>query len=258
MAGLGWVVGGPIGALFGYLLGRAITSDNKQIQGDERNAPHRGPYRNTGTPQDIIVALVVLIAAVLRSDGVVKQSELAYVKKFLLKNYGEERGKDVLHILRDIMNQEFDLGAVCRQIMENTSYDTRYHMVDFLFGIAEADNDISFQEVRTLMRIATNLGINAQDLTSMYARHVGGSYRNYSNDGNANAGARGGKDPYEVLGIKRTCSDDEVRRAFRRMAVKYHPDKMENMGEEIKRNAQRQFQEINQAYETIKAARGMK
>lgn len=262
ITGLGWVAGGPIGAIFGYLLGSAISSE--QIEDDQQYAPrdtHRGPYRNTGTPRDLTVSLMVLMAAVMKSDGVVKRSELDYVKRFLLKNYGEERGKDVLHVLRDAVKQDFNLHAVCRQIMVNTDYDTRYHMVDFLFGIAKADSNFSPQEERTLLDIATYLGINMQDLASIYVRHVGTHYKGYYNGRSYNSGNRAesnGKNPYEVLGIKSTATDDEVRRAFRRLAMKYHPDKMEGMGEEIKRKAQQQFQEINQAYETIKTIRGMK
>ena len=48
-----------------------------------------------------------------------------------------------------------------------------------------------------------------------------------------------------------------MKKAYRKLAMKYHPDRVENMGEEIKKNAEIQFKEINEAYETIKAARGM-
>lgn len=268
MTGLGWAFGGPIGAIIGYFLG-SVISVPQGMESEVQDSPygsttHRGPYHNTGTQQDLTVALMVLIAAVMKSDGIVKQGELDYVKRFLLKNYGEERGVDVLHVLRDVVKRDFDLRAVCRQIMENTDYDTRYHMVDFLFGIAEADSNFNASEERTLKNIATNLGINTQDFTSIYTRHVGNRYQGYYDDGNGTtSGGRTTtssftKNPYEVLGIKSNATDDEVRRAFRHLAMKYHPDKMEGMGEEVKRNAQRQFQEISQAYETIKAARGMK
>ena len=61
-----------------------------------------------------------------------------------------------------------------------------------------------------------------------------------------------------MLGLDNSATDDEVKKAYRRMAMKYHPDKVESMGEEVKKNAEAQFREINEAYEQIKTARGMK
>ena len=99
-AGLGWAIGGPIGGLLGYFLGKAISPDKQIGDGEEQAFYHRGPYRNTGTQQDVNVALMVLIAAVMKVDGQVKRSELDYVKKFLLANYGEERGRQMLKVLQ--------------------------------------------------------------------------------------------------------------------------------------------------------------
>lgn len=275
MTGLGWAVGGPIGAIFGYFIGSAISGKNNDRIGggfqDTYSEPggayrapngsfHRGPYRNTGTPQDLTIALIVLIAAVMKSDGQVKQDELTYVKKFLLKNYGEEKGSDILHVLRDVVKQNYNIQDVCRQIMENTDYDTRYHMVDFLFGLAESDNNFSMAEERMLHVISGYLGISTQDYMGIYSRHVGGSYQgsydggNYYND----TAAKSNKDPYKVLGITREATDSEVKSAYRRLALKYHPDKVEGLGDEVKRNAERQFREINEAYEIIKQERGIK
>lgn len=260
MTGLGWALGGPIGAVLGYMVGRSISNNgNRQIGGDASpyagtrprggEAPHRGPYRNTGTQQDFNVALIVLIAAVMKSDGVVKQSELNYAKRFILKNFGESKGNDILHMLRDVVKQDYDVRQVCRQIMENTDYDTRYHMLDFLFGLAEADSSLSNAEERTLHIIADGLGIGSTDFSSIYFRHVGAGYGGSADMRN---------DPYKALGITEEATDDEVKHAYRRLALKYHPDKVEGMGEEVKRNAEAQFREIQEAYEEIKRRRGMK
>ena len=64
--------------------------------------------------------------------------------------------------------------------------------------------------------------------------------------------------PYAVLGIDSNATDDEVKKAYRRLAMKYHPDRVENLGEEVRRNAEEQFKKINEAYETIRIARGLK
>ncbi len=256
-AGLGWAIGGPIGALLGYWLGKAFSS-NDQIGGgysDTQNAYHRGPYRNTGTQQDVNAALMVLIAAVMKVDGQVKRSELDYVKRFLLANYGEERGKEMLKVLQQMVQQDIPIDQVCAQIKVNTDYSTRYHMVDFLFGIGGADGDFHQTEVNILRLIAQYLGISQSDYTSIFERHVGHDDTGYSGGSKTSSSSGYSKDPYRVLGIDSSATDDEVRKAYRKMAMKYHPDRVAGMSEELQRNAAEQMKEINQAYEVIKERR---
>ena len=281
LTGLGWVSAGPIGALLGYFLGRTIEglSQNPRL-GDSNyymgrdGTPHQsghGPFRNTGTQNDIDVALLVLIAAVIKSDGSVKREELDYVKQFLRKNYTEEKAKTLLLMLRELVKPEtyIDVDAVCLQIKQNTDYTTRYHMMDFLFALAVADNAYFPEENKVIRVIASRLGINSRDYVSMFTRHVNGRFNSRAGN-NGYSGSYGGsrsygsastasrKDPYKVLGLTSAATDEEVKKAYRRLAMKYHPDKVDGMGEEVKKNAEAQFREINEAYEQIKTARGMK
>ena len=255
-AGLGWAIGGPIGALLGYWIGKAISPDRQLGEGSGANyGYHRGPYRNTGTQQDVNAALMVLIAAVMKVDGAVKRSELDYVKRFLLANYGEERGKEMLKVLQQMVQQDIPIDRVCAQIKVNTDYNTRYHMVDFLFGIGGADGEFHQSEINMLRLIAQYLGISASDYTSISERHVGHADSSYS-DGSRNSGsATYDKDPYRVLGIDSSATDEEVKKAYRKMAMKYHPDRVAGMSQELQRNAAEQMKEINQAYEVIKQRR---
>ena len=250
-AGLGWAIAGPIGALLGYFLGKAISPDRQLGSGSfgTDDTPHRGPYHNTGTQADINAALMVLIAAVMKVDGNVKRSELDFVKRFLLANYGEERGKEMLKVLQQMVDRDIPIDQVCLQIKVNTDYTTRYHMVDFLFGIGGADGEFHQSELSMLRLIAQYLGISQYDYTSIHERHVGHS----SNQAFGHSNNQ--KDPYKVLGIAKDASDDEVRRAYRRMAMKYHPDRVAGMSEELQRNAAEQMKEINSAYEAIKQQR---
>ena len=250
LAGLGWAFGGPIGGLLGYLLGKAFSADgNASNQTYTYSTNHTGPYRNTGSQQDVNVALMVLIAAVMKVDGAVKKSELDFVKRFLLQNYGEEHGKEMLKLLQKLVRQDIMIDQVCRQIKVNTDYNTRYHMVDFLFGIGGADGEYHQSEINMLRLIAQYLGISNSDYTSIFERHVG-----YSSNHSFSQSATQ-KDPYRVLGIDSSATDEEVRRAYRKMAMKYHPDRVAGMSEEMQRNAAEQMKEINAAYELIKERR---
>ena len=278
--GLGWVTLGPIGALLGYFVGSTIEGRTQGIPrfnnrlGDSNytmgsdGKPHRR-FHNTGTQDDIDVALLVLIASVMKADGTVHRSELDYVKRFLAKNYGEEKGKVLLGMLRDLVKPEtyIDIDAVCLQIKQNSDYTTRYHMVDFLFGLSVTDNSYTTTENTVMRAISFRLGINQRDYISMFTRHVSSHTRNrgsadgggYSNSSYSSTSSSSSySDPYKVLGLDSSATDEEVKKAYRRLAMKYHPDKVENMGEEVKKSAEAQFRKINEAYEQIKTARGMK
>lgn len=258
--GLGWASSGVIGALIGFIIGRAIDGGTKQRIGDGReftSQQHTNTtYRNTGTQHDFDVALLVLIAAVMKADGEVRRSELNCVKRFLLSNYGEQRSKELLILLRDLVKKDINVAAVCQQIKVNTDYTTRYHMLDFLFAVAASDMDFDAREEAILNHIRQGLGINYLDFHSMKERHfaAGGRY----GGGRQTSTTSYQSDPYAVLGIQTSATDDEVKKAYRRLAMKYHPDKVEGMSEEVKHNAEEQFKKINEAYETIKLARGMK
>ena len=251
---LGWGAAGPIGALLGFTLGKRLDQRNayNQIGGGFDSTPHHGPYRNTGSVNDLNVALLVLIAAVMKGDSVVRRSELDHVKHFLTNNYSEEQAIELLSMLRDLNQREnIDVSAVCQQIKVNTSYTTRYQMFDFLYALAAADGDVSQGEVVVLNTIRYGLGITAADAGSISQRHTS-SYRSDSTSYN-NLDA-----DYRTLGIEATATDEEVKRAYRRMAMKYHPDKVANLGEEVRKNAETQFRIINEAYERIRTKRGMK
>lgn len=262
LTGLGWTMMGPVGGIIGYLIGKNLENRKTDsfIGGNmSHDSSSQRRYYNTGSQDDLSAALLVLIAAVMKADQVVKKSELALVKRFLVSNYGEEEAQELLLKLRDIQQQDIPLGDICRQIKQNTDYTTRYHMLDFLFSIGDADGEITYPEQTVLRSISNGLGINARDYLSIMARHItsgfgGGSSRSQS----SSSGFSPKKDPYKVLGLDRNATDDEIKKAYRRLAMKYHPDKVEGMGDEVKRNAETQFREINEAYEQIKAERGMK
>jgi DnaJ like chaperone protein len=64
--------------------------------------------------------------------------------------------------------------------------------------------------------------------------------------------SREAQDPYTILGLKHDASEQEIKQAYRRLAAKYHPDKVEHLGAEFKALAEDRFKQIQQAYEQLK------
>jgi len=228
--GLGWVLGGPIGALLGFVMGSIV--DNIQISTNVRNIP---------TQQgDFEVSLLILTAAVIKADGKVLKSELDYIKKFLLSQYSEEDAKQKLLLLREIMKQEIPLNEVCGQINRYMEYPAKLQLLHFLFGISASDSNIHYSEIDVINDISVLLGIKESDygsIKAMFVKDIDAAYR--------------------VLEITADATDEEVKKAYRRMAVKYHPDKVSHLGNEVQKSANEKFQQLNAAYEEIKSRRGI-
>jgi DnaJ like chaperone protein len=231
--GLGWAFGGPIGAILGFALG-------SMFQGQPSGKPNYGPGMPTMTG-DFNVSLLILTAAIMKADGSVKKSELEYVKKFYVANFGVEGAKHYIKLLGEILKKDFDVLEVSRQIGRFMDYSARLQLMHYLFGIALADGNADAAEVNLIEQMAMAMGLSAADFQSIKAMFV-----------------KDTESAYKILGITSSATDEEVKTAYREMAKKYHPDRVIHLGEEVRKAAEEKFRKVNEAYEAIKKARGIK
>ncbi|MBU2649910.1 MAG: TerB family tellurite resistance protein [Bacteroidetes bacterium] len=228
--GLGWAFGGPIGGILGFVFGSIY--DGMQS----------GSYEYKGTQTgDFSASLLILTAAVMKADGKVVKSELDYVRNFLIAQFGQEEAQKQILILREILKQDIQVKDVCAQIAQYMEYPSRLQLLHILFGISSADRHYHDAEVNMIEQIGIYLGIRPEDFRSIRAMFI--------------------KDidsAYKILEVSPDTTDEEVKKAYHRMAVKYHPDKVAHLGEDIRKAATEKFQKLNAAYEEIKKRRGMK
>ncbi|MFV0365442.1 MAG: TerB family tellurite resistance protein [Mangrovibacterium sp.] len=237
--GIGWALLGPIGGIVGFFIGEWLEgSGTKKYNNQEAYFRQSTRQERRTTAGDYVISLMVLVAAVMKADGKILKSELDYVKDFLKRSWGVSAAKEALVLLRDLLNQNIPVADVCRQIAANTDSATRLQMLHFLFGIAAADGLVDDSEFKVISHIAANLGINDRDFNSIKSMFVA--------DVNA---------AYNILEISPDASIDEIKKAYRKMAVKYHPDKVSYLGEEFQAEAKEKFQKVNEAYEQIKKQR---
>ncbi len=241
--GLGWAIGGPIGGLVGFAIGSMLDNASLTI--------HHGQYgseplttvrtgRGTTTPGDFAVSLLVLSAAVMKSDGKTMRSELDFVKNFLVQQFGEEAAREQIKLLGDILKQDIPLQDVCLQIRQHMPMSARLQLLHYLYGISKADGDIQESEISVIEQIASYLNISAADSASLKAMY----YRDTESD-------------YKILEIDKLASDEDVKKAYRKMAMKYHPDKVGDMGEGVQKAAEEKFKRVQEAYENIKKKRNL-
>ena len=237
--GLGWALGGPIGAVIGIAIGAII--DHLQ-QGMVVHDPSRTPPPHITTAGDLAMSLVVLVAAMMKADGKITHRELDHVRRFFVAQFGVAHAKELLIVLRDVVKQDIPVHDVCVQIRQNTTHPVRLQLMHYLIGLAHADGRVDRSEFDLLKRIAHDLHISDKDLGSLSAM-----FR--TADPNA---------AYEILEIPASATDDEVKKAYRRMAMKFHPDKVAQLGEEVQKAASEKFKKVQEAYEIIQKKRGMK
>ncbi len=226
--GLGWVLGGPIGALIGLALGSL---------GESKGFSKRG----TTTQGDFALTFVVLTASVMKADGKVLRLELDFVKKAYVKFFGVKQAGEMILILRDVLKQDINLYEVCTQIKQHMNYPSKLQCLHFLYGIAQADGQIVQKEADLIYQIAQLIGLSTADTISIKNMYI------KDNDS-----------AYKILEIDRTASNEEIKKAYKKLAIKYHPDKVSYLGEEARKQAEEQFKKLNEAYESIKKERGIK
>ena len=266
---LGFMTGGPLGALAGFALGaifdRGIDEVNQPYnrstfdgdgsygQGTSQEQQYRYHQQQIyeGQRNSFRFSMLVLASYIIKADGKVMHSEMELVRTFLRRNFGEIAVREGEEILLRLFERQKQMGEAtfkntiresCAEIAQHMDYSQRLQLLNFLVLIAQADGAVPQSEIDALHFVAASLGISAEDLSSML---------NLSSGGNSLEAA------YKVLGIDPSATDDEVKAAYRRMALKHHPDRVATLGDDVRKAAEKKFQEINAAKETIYKARGL-
>ena len=196
-------------------------------------------YTGETSRNGFIVSLLVLVSAVMKADGKVLKSELEYVKSYFYTNFGPAAAREAILLLRDILKQAVPLRDVCLQIKENVDYHSRLQLLHFLFGIAQADGVVSSEELKVIIEIAGYLDISDADFSSIKAMFIPDTDKYF-----------------KILEVSPDATNEEIKKAYRQMAIKYHPDKVQHLGEDIRQAAEQKFKMVNEAYEKIKKERG--
>lgn len=265
---LGWILSGGnvLGAIAGYCIGSLLsdaTSTAERENGFNGNGnTFRNDYSDTQFNQrpfeedrnSFLFSMLVLSSYIIKADGKIMHSEMNCVRNFLHNNFGEQavrQGEDILLKLFEMQKQQ---GATtfketirksCVEISFHMNIGQRLQLLDYLIIIAKIDGTVSLEEVYALKEVATYLGLSAQDVDSML---------NMEASSNQQIGL---DEAYKILGISPNATNDEVKAAYRKMALKHHPDRVSSLGDDVREAAEKKFQEINNAKERIYKARGL-
>ncbi len=226
------------GAVIGFLLGSFIDS----LSGSAGPRTVFGEAsKQRVSPADFELNLLSLCSIVIKADGQVSQRELDYVRQYFLGTYGKERANAIFRTFNEVIKKrEISAQRICEFLNQRTRYEVRLQLLHFLFGIAQADGNVSTAEIQKLQEIAAYLRVGSHDFESIKAMFI-----------------KSADTAYKILEIGKTASDEEVKRAYRRMAKKYHPDRVVTQDEAIKKGAEEKFKRVQRAYEDIQRERGI-
>jgi len=224
------------GAIIGFLIGSLIDGASRS-----GGTVFTDFTRQKVSPADFELNLLSLCSIVIKADGRVSQQELDYVRQYFLATYGKEKANAIFRTFNEVIKKrEISGQRICAYLNQRTRYEVRLQLVHFLFGTAQADGHVSEAEIRKLRELAGYLQIGATDFESIMAMFV-----------------ESADNAYKILEIERTATDEEVKKAYRNMAKKYHPDRVNTQDEAIKRGAEEKFKEVQKAYEAIQQERGI-
>lgn len=231
---LGWAMFGPIGGILGYYFASRVErlAEASVAYGEDQTW-------NQGQRNSFLMSLLVLSASVIKADGKTSSQELATLRSFFTRNFGTQAGNEAEEIVRELLTKDYNLYEVCGQIRSCMDYSQRLQLYHYLVALGASDG-LHQREVDVLETIATYIGLSKAEVDSIFAQF------RPSNDSN-----------YRVLEITPDATDEEVKKAYRKMAVKYHPDKVATLGEDVQKAAEEKFKAVSQAYEAICRERGI-
>jgi len=225
--GAGWFLAGPIGAIIGYYISKSFfDGKNDQAKAYE-------------------LSLLILSSLVIKSDGKIVKAELDYVKQFFINTFGVQKANKYFEVFNKLNKQSLSsqLRPVCQQLNSYVNHASRLQIIHFLFGVSASDNEIHPSEIELIKKIAGYLNINQYDFESIKSMFI------------AQGGTHGLDKWFAILEIDKNASDSEIKKAHRKMVIKYHPDKLQGVSKDIIKLAEEKFLLVQEAYENIMKSR---
>ena len=241
----GFAMGGPLGAILGAVAGHAVDKMK-----EAEAAAGGGDAVFDGFDQDarqvaFTTAVIVLSAKMAKADGRVSADEIAAFKTIF--HIPPEETSHVARIWDEAKREPGGYEPYARQIAQLFRHEPAVleEIIGALFHIAKADGVVHPAELELLTRIAMIFGFTQQGFERLKHIHLGSD---------------GEDDPYEVLGIDRSATDEEVKRTYRKLIRENHPDTLMAQGvpQEFIDLANEKMATINAAYDRIEKQRGLK
>ena len=227
----GFAFGGPIGALLGSVAGHAIDKIKTK-----KKLPEETALKQIG----FTIGVIVLSAKMAKADGKVTEDEIRAFKEKI--NIPDNEIKNVAKLWDQAKKTTDGFQIYARQIanlLEKNS-SVLEELLKLLIIIALADGKITIPEIKYLKEVGNIFGFSEKDFERIYSSKSGVS-----------------SDPYQILGVSRDASIDEIKQKWKQLAINHHPDRLISQGipEDLIHKSTSRLKEINNAWDTIQNQR---
>lgn len=247
---IGYYFFGIPGALIGYFLGSMI--DRYSAYGVGAINPLSSARRQTV----FLETVFTLMGTLAKADGHISKDEIAHVEQFIQQlGMSAEHRQQAIALFKRGAASDYEYGSSLRQFMAvcGHTHTLKQMLLVYLMIMALADGCIDSAEERLLLDIARHLGYSEDAF-----KHILDMVLNQSHFAGGQAtSATALDDAYKALGVGKESSDQEVKRAYRKLMSQYHPDKLMGQGvpEDMIAVATKQAQEVQVAYDLITKSR---
>ena len=202
----------------------------------------------TETHNTFVFLLVNILIKIAQADGKVTRAETATIQRFFQSNlhYSQSQLLWVKGLIKDALKSAVSLEQLLADFKQQFAYEPRLILLELVYQVLFSNDHVSDPELQLVRNIAEYLDISQFEQRAFEARFRGG-YR-----ATAAPRQRDEQRYYEVLGLQPGADFAEIKSVYRKLSMKYHPDKVGHLGDEFKKMAEDKMKELNVAYEYLK------
>lgn len=195
-----------------------------------------------------VYLLVNILVNISKIDGQVTKEEIATIHRFFQYNLGYTQTKMywVKELIKEAISSTASLESLLQEFRDTFAYEPRLILLELVYQILYTKREVPENELQIARNIASFLGISTYDQRTFEAKYK------YRDQRQQSAGEASADHYYAILGLEPGASMEEIKRVYRKMSMKYHPDKVRHLGEEFRTVAEQKMKEINAAYDYFK------
>ena len=199
----------------------------------------------SGEHKRFVEIMVHILIHIAKADGKVSQSETQMIRQFFIAqlNFSGAQIEWLNDIITSAKSSTDDIQLLAKEFNSQFGYESQLMLLNMVYNVAYSDGEFHESEARLIDRLAVLLTISAFDhqrIKMAFEAQYGDISSEKTND-----------KYYAILGLTNTAKKEALKKAYRDLTKKYHPDKVHHLGDEFKVQAEKKMQEINQAYDEL-------
>jgi DnaJ like chaperone protein len=206
----------------------------------------------TETHNTFVYLLVNILVKIAQVDGKVTREEVKTIRHFFQYNlrYSQNKLYWIKELIKEALVSTVSLDTLLQEFRQKFAYEPRLILLELIYQVLYTNEVVSQEELQLATNIGNYLGISAYDQRSIAAKYQS-RFRTA-----AQADEVSEEKYLAILGLAPGAGFSEIKTAYRKLSMQYHPDKVSHLGDEFKKVAEEKMKEINNAYEFLKKKYG--